>query len=121
MNPKAIILSIGGCRGHMPDLRAIWADNHVLVSPSLDDGVPMIIPEAKLCARPFLATAVGGAEDWFEHGRTGFLCPAPTLPLLADALRATWHARQRWQDMGQAAANAARLRYRPEDYLCLIA
>jgi len=108
-------------RGYVKDLRSIWAENYLLVSPSLDDGVPMTIPEAMLCERPVLATAVGGAEDWLRDGETGFLCPAPTLPLLVAALRDTFAARERWEGMGLAAAAAAQAHYRPDDYLRLIA
>ncbi len=106
--------------GHVAALGAIWAQRHLLVSPSLDDGVPMTIPEAMLCQRPVLATAVGGAEDWLQDGETGFLCPAPTLPLLAAALERAFAAADRWKAMGTAAAAAARLRYRPDDYLSLL-
>jgi glycosyltransferase involved in cell wall biosynthesis len=107
-------------RGYVRELRAIWAENHLMISPSLEDGVPMTIPEAMLCARPVLATNVGGAEDWISPG-TGFLCPAPTLPLLSTALRAAFDARDRWPAMGAAGAEAARAHYRPDDYLTLIA
>ncbi len=102
-------------RGHVDDLRAIWAENHLLVSPARDEGVPMTIPEALLCGRPVLATAVGGAEDWIDPDRTGFLCPAPTLPLLAQDLRAAWTQRAHWSDRGRAGAAAARAHYRPRD------
>jgi glycosyltransferase involved in cell wall biosynthesis len=108
-------------RGHVGNLRAIWAENHLLVSPAIDDGVPMTIPEAMLCTRPVLATCVGGAEDWLRHGETGFLCAAPTLPLLAAALRDAALSRERWQTMGAAAAVAAQARYRADDHLALIA
>ena len=107
-------------RGHVSSLREIWSMNHLFVSPAIDEGVPMTIPEAMLCARPVLATCVGGAEDWIQHGETGFLCPAPTVPLLADALREAARARDRWQTMGTAAATAAEARYRPDDHLALI-
>lgn len=107
--------------GHVPDLRAIWAENHLLVSPSLEDGVPMTIPEAMLCERPVLATAVGGAEDWLRDGETGFLCAAPTLPLLTLAVQRALAEHVRWPAMGQAAARAAQARYRPDDYLTLLA
>lgn len=108
-------------RGYVPDLRSIWAENHLLVSPALDDGVPMTIPEAMLCARPVLSTAVGGAEDWLRDDATGFLCAAPTLPLLTAALERTLAARSRWPSMGEAAAAAAKQRYRPDDFLRLLA
>jgi glycosyltransferase involved in cell wall biosynthesis len=106
--------------GYVRELRTIWAENHLMISPSLQDGVPMTIPEAMLCERPTLATAVGGAEDWLHHGETGFICLAPTMPLLSAALRETWDARHRWRDIGRAAAAAAAARYDADDYVNLI-
>lgn len=108
-------------RGYVRDLRAIWAANHLMVSPSIEDGVPMTIPEAMLCGRPVLATRVGGAEDWIRHGETGFLCAAPTVPLLAGALHDAVLVRERWPTLGVAAAAAAHARYRANDHLALIA
>lgn len=108
-------------RGHVNELRAIWNENHLMISPSLEDGVPMTIPEAMLCQRPVLATRVGGAEDWLKHGESGFLCPAPVVNILADSLLEAFAARDRWEAMGHAAAEAATRRYRADDYLQLIA
>ncbi|MBW8782056.1 MAG: glycosyltransferase family 4 protein [Verrucomicrobia bacterium] len=106
--------------GQIEDLADIWRDNHLLVSPALEEGVPMTIPEAMLCARPVLATNVGGAEDWLMEGATGYLCPAPTIPLLESTLRAAWKDRARWPQWGAAALIAARHHYRPNDYLRLV-
>jgi glycosyltransferase involved in cell wall biosynthesis len=108
-------------RGYVAALRDIWAENHLLISPAIDDGVPMTIPEALLCQRPVLATAVGGAEDWIVPDRGGFLCPAPTLPLLTACLERAWDARTRWQAMGQAGAADAEKFYRPDEHQRLIA
>lgn len=108
-------------RGHVAGLRDLWADHHLLVSPAIDDGVPMTIPEAMLCARPVLATCVGGAEDWITPGQTGFLCPAPTVPLLTEALRAAAQVRDHWAALGLAAALSARARLRFDDHLVLLA
>ena len=107
-------------RGHVADLHTIWAAHHLMVSPALDDGVPMTIPEAMLCQRPVLATCVGGAEDWLQHGQTGFLCPLPTADHVATTLREAFAARERWEFMGRAAAETAFRHYRPNDYLQLI-
>lgn len=106
--------------GFTASLRDVWARSHLFVSPALDEGVPMTIPEAMLCGRPVLATCVGGAEDWLRHGETGFLCPAPTVPLLAATLREAARARPQWPAMGAAAADAALARYRAEDHLALL-
>jgi glycosyltransferase involved in cell wall biosynthesis len=108
-------------RGYVKELRAVWAENQLMVSPALEDGVPMTIPEAMLCHRPVLATRVGGAEDWLAAGATGFLCAARSADQLAGALREAMAARDRWEAMGHAAAAAAAARYRSEDYLNLLA
>jgi len=117
-------LSLGdrvALRGHVGSLREIWADNHLLCAPALDDGVPMTIPEALLCERPVLSTCVGGAEDWIESGRTGYLCPFAMVPLLAATLHSALNERERWPAYGAAARPAALALYRPDDYLGLIA
>lgn len=107
--------------GHVADLHAIWAGHQLLCSPAIDDGVPMTIPEAMLCGRPVLATCVGGAEDWLRDNATGFLCSAPTIPLLAATLRTAFAARARWPVMGHEAAAAAQANYRPDDFQHVIA
>ncbi len=107
-------------RGYVKELAAIWREQQLFVSPAIDDGVPMTIPEAMLCARPVLATCVGGAEDWIQHGRTGFLCPAPTVPLLSATLSEAFAARARWPQMGTDASVAAVEHYRPDDYRQLL-
>lgn len=108
-------------RGHVGSLLEIWAANHLLCAPAIDDGVPMTIPEAMLCARPVLATCVGGAEDWITHRHTGYLCPAATVPLLVASLREACNSASRWRELGAAAHNSALARYLPDDFLALIA
>lgn len=107
--------------GHVGELRTIWAANQLMISPAIEDGVPMTIPEAMLCQRPVLATCVGGAEDWLRPGHTGFLCPSPETGALTAALREAFAQRDRWEAMGRAAAEAATARYLADDYLKLLA
>jgi glycosyltransferase involved in cell wall biosynthesis len=107
-------------RGYVSNLDDIWAQNHLMVSPAVDEGVPMTIPEAMLWGRAVLATRVGGAAEWIEHGRTGFICPAPTVALLAESLREAWSQRERWREMGRAAAARARSLHRPGDFMRII-
>lgn len=107
-------------RGYVPELRTIWSTNHLMVSPSIEDGVPMTIPEALLCARPVLSNAVGGAEDWIHDGGSGFVSSAPKLAPFARALQNAWDQRHQWELMGRTGAVDATNRYRPDDYLQLI-
>ncbi len=108
-------------RGFEPDLARIWSEHHLLVSPALEEGVPMTIPEAMLHGRPVLATRVGGAEDWIEDGANGWICPAPTVELLGETLVRAWRDRARWAELGTAARRTAGARYRADDHLQLIA
>jgi glycosyltransferase involved in cell wall biosynthesis len=107
--------------GFVSRLDEIWGQNHLLVSSAIDEGVPMTIPEAMLRGRPVLATRVGGADEWIEPGTTGFLSAAPTLELLAEALRGAWDQRGRWSEMGLAAARRTSARYRPDDFRRVVA
>jgi glycosyltransferase involved in cell wall biosynthesis len=107
--------------GYEADLGAIWARNQMLVSTSIEDGVPMTIPEAMLLGRPVLSTRVGGAPDWIEDGRTGYLCGERTVDAVAATLARAAADRDRLAGMGLEASRTASGRYRPEDYRRLVA
>jgi glycosyltransferase involved in cell wall biosynthesis len=106
--------------GYVGSLRDIWSRDQMLVSSAVEDGVPMTIPEAMLCARPVLATAVGGARDWITDNVSGFICPSPSVADLGASLERAWAARARWRQMGAEASTQAASRYNPVDYLRLI-
>jgi glycosyltransferase involved in cell wall biosynthesis len=108
-------------RGFVSRLDDIWENNHILVSAALDEGIPNTFPEAALRNRAIIGTQVGAASEWIEPGRTGFICAAPTVDLLADALREAWSQRQHWRHMGQASGIHARAYYLPNDYLKIVA
>ena len=66
--------------------------------------------EAMWLGRPVIATDVAGAREEVIDCETGFLCPAPTIPLLAKTLEKMWQERKRLPEMGRHAA--ARIRTR---------
>jgi glycosyltransferase involved in cell wall biosynthesis len=86
----------------------IWAAHHVLVMPSRFEGLPLAIVEAMLCARPVIATDVGGHAEVLEDGVTGFLADAPTVASVARALERFWESRDQAEVIGRAGA--ARIR-----------
>jgi glycosyltransferase involved in cell wall biosynthesis len=94
--------------GHSPDILKIWEQNHLLLLPSRYEGRPVAVVEAMQCSRPCLVTYGSGGDEILEHEKTGFICPAPTVPLLTEALENAWRQRSRWQAMGQGAASAIR-------------
>lgn len=90
-------------RGQTPDIRSIWADHHLLLLPSRNEGTALAMIEALLLGRPVVATRVGGAPDWITEGQTGFLADSPSAESISAALERAWSARPRWPDMGRAA------------------
>jgi glycosyltransferase involved in cell wall biosynthesis len=57
-----------------------------MVLPSLAEGLPIAILEAMACARPVVATPVGGVTDAVVNGQTGLLVPPQDAVALAEAV-----------------------------------
>lgn len=96
-------------KGQSNDIRALWADHHMLVLPSRAEGTPLAMVEAMLLARPCLVTDVGGCADWITDSTNGYLA-TPTTPGIADALDRAWAARGDWAKLATSArATAERL------------
>jgi glycosyltransferase involved in cell wall biosynthesis len=95
--------------GQTDDLRAVWAEHHMLVLPSRAEGTPLAMVEAMLLGRPCLVTDVGGCADWITDTTNGFLT-APTTVGLSEALDRVWAARERSPVLAaEARATAFRL------------
>jgi glycosyltransferase involved in cell wall biosynthesis len=62
--------------GVRDDVAAAMAGLDVFALPSLAEGISNTLLEAMSCARPCIATAVGGNVELIEDGRTGSLIPA---------------------------------------------
>lgn len=100
--------------GHTADIQAVWREHHGLVMPSREEGLPLALVEAMLCARPAIVSDVGGNSEVVADGETGFLADAATVPALDAALERAWERRLDWQAMGRTAAQSIR-RIIPED------
>lgn len=92
--------------GHVSDIAKVWADHHALILPSRYEGLPLALVEAMLCARPVIATNVGGNADLIEDGRSGFVAAAPTPTHLNQAMERAWSRRAEWRQIGLAAREA---------------
>ena len=58
----------------------------IFVLPSIWEPFGLAIAEAMACAKPVVATNVGGIPEIVEHNRTGILVPPAEVAPLADAL-----------------------------------
>jgi glycosyltransferase involved in cell wall biosynthesis len=100
--------------GHCRNVCHIWRQNHLLLLPSRFEGLPLSVVEAMLCGRPCLVTWGSGGDEIIQNNMTGFICPAPTVPLVQGALERAWQRRQDWEQMGKDAARSIKALL-PED------
>lgn len=73
--------------GFAPNVRSLLHDVDIFVLPSLTEGLPNVVLEAFACAKPVVATAVGGTPEVVEHGKSGLLVPAGDTAGLARAIK----------------------------------
>ncbi|RYZ27742.1 MAG: glycosyltransferase [Chitinophagaceae bacterium] len=99
--------------GSVSNIRMIWEQNHILLMPSLLEGMPLAVVEAMLCRRFCIATDVGGHKEWIQHGVNGFIAAAPTIASLRQALDQAWAVREKWQIIAEQARQTAMDRFDP--------
>lgn len=92
--------------GWTDDIDKVWNDHHILVLPSFNEGMPMVIHEAMLRQRIVIATDVGGNSEVIDHGKTGFLAPSASLAQLNHAFNQCFHAREQWSEIAAAARDS---------------
>jgi glycosyltransferase involved in cell wall biosynthesis len=94
--------------GQTDNVEAVWAEHHALVLSSRFEGMSLVVVEAMLCARPCIATDVGGNRELIQDGVNGFLAKAPTVELLDEAMNRAWENRFRLPEMGRLSARDVR-------------
>jgi L-malate glycosyltransferase len=99
--------------GRVNDIRHLWSHNHLLLMPSVMEGMPLVVAEAMLCGRPVVATDVGGHAEWIDDNVNGFLAAASTVNALQEALIRAWERRADWESIGKLAHEKAMQLYDP--------
>jgi glycosyltransferase involved in cell wall biosynthesis len=96
--------------GHVAqgDLAKLMSQSHVLVLPSVEEGLALVQAQALACGCPVLATRSTGAEDLFEHGKEGLIVPAQDTTSLADGLQAMADDPEQRDSMARAALQRVR-------------
>jgi glycosyltransferase involved in cell wall biosynthesis len=104
--------------GYQSNPSALVRQCDIYVQPSLTEGFGIALVEAMGCAVPVIATAVGGAPEIIEDGRTGWLIRETTPERIAAALLEAWkHGPERLFEMGQAARASVEGRFEPVIYV----
>lgn len=99
--------------GRSSDILSVWQNNHLLLLPSLNEGTPLALVEAMLCARPVITTDVGGNTEWVRDGEDGFIAAGANIQALDDAMERAWQSRSSWEDMGKRAYQRAKTLHEP--------
>ena len=75
--------------GHLdtPRLRQTMSRSHVLLLPSIEEGLALVQAQAMACGCPVLATENTGCEDLFEHGEQGFITQVRDVGALSQHLQ----------------------------------
>ncbi len=114
LEQRAAELGIGGkvrFLGALDDAGPLLAAADAVVLPSLWEGLPLVLLEALVRARPTVATAVGGVPEVMEDGVHGQLVPAGQALPLADALERFHRKPDRATRLGRAGAELVRAEY----------
>lgn len=75
--------------GHIPQaqLKQIMSRSHVMVLPSIEEGLALVQAQAMACGCPVIGTLHAGAEDLFTDGVEGFIVPPREPKAIADRLQ----------------------------------
>ena len=88
--------------GWQADMRLVYQKCHIVVLPSMGEGISKALLEAAACGRPIVATDVPGCREVVIPGVTGYLIPFNDPNALAEKLeKLATHPKLRTQ-MGQA-------------------
>jgi starch synthase len=75
--------------GHVPqpELKTLMSRSHLLVLPSVEEGLALVMAQSMACGLPVLATVPTGAANLFDDGQEGFIVPERDSKALADRMQ----------------------------------
>ncbi len=91
--------------GHVPHgkLKELMSTSHVLVLPSVEDGLGLVQVQAMACGCPVIASENTGAREVFTDGKEGFIVPIRDPLAIADRLQRLADDPQLWTSMSRAS------------------
>ena len=84
-------------------LATYCSTSHVLVLPSIEEGLALVQGEAMACGCPVIATPNSGSEDLFTDGKEGFIVPVRDPQAIADRMQQLADNQHLQQQMRAAA------------------
>ena len=101
-----------GWREDMPEILSIL---DILVLPSLNEAVGMVLIEAQALGVPIVAAKVGGIPEILVDNQTGILVPPADPYRLAQAINQLLLDEQKRRDMAEAARISVRDKFKAQD------
>ena len=91
--------------GHVPQsqLKTVMSRSHVMVLPSVEEGLALVQAQAMACACPVIGTPNSGAEDLYSDGREGYIVPIRDADALAERLQHLADHPEQRAEMGEKA------------------
>ncbi|NJL77161.1 MAG: glycosyltransferase family 4 protein [Saprospiraceae bacterium] len=87
---------------------------HLVILPSVSEGMPLVLVEAMLVGRPTVITHIAGMPELVQDGEHGFIAAAPKDVFLDEALERAWQQQPSWEEMGKCARMQALTYYEPQ-------
>jgi starch synthase len=96
--------------GHVPrsELASVYSRASVLVLPSVQEGMALVLAQAMACGVPVIATTNTGVEDLVTDGVEGFAVPIRDPDAIADRVDRLRRDAALLHSMGEAAHRRAR-------------
>jgi alpha-maltose-1-phosphate synthase len=91
--------------GHVSQsqLKDVMSRSHVMVLPSVEEGLALVQAQAMACGCPVIGTYNTGAEDLFSDGQEGYIVPIRDAGALAERLQHLADHPEQRAEMGQRA------------------
>ena len=84
-------------------LHGVMSSSHVLVLPSIEEGLALVQAQAMACGCPVIASQHTGSVDLFTDGIEGYIVPIRSPDILAERLQCLADDPDKRQQMGAAA------------------
>jgi glycosyltransferase involved in cell wall biosynthesis len=93
--------------GHVPSLKLkeIMSTSHVMVLPSIEEGLALVQGQALACGCPLISSVNTGGEDLFEHEKEGFIVPIRNVEAIKARLEQLADDPVLWEAMSGFALN----------------
>jgi glycosyltransferase involved in cell wall biosynthesis len=102
--------------GPRKDVPAILAQADLLVHPSTQEALPLVLLEAMASGKPVVATRCGGPEEIVVDGETGYLVPVGDEIALADRIKRILSDPESATRMGVAGRKRAEEKFSVQAY-----